>query len=188
MFALSRATSGFTNNKSIEAYLEEAGVNSQEQINGIIRNPVHYLKVLYNNFKINGTYYLYSCIGEYMGWLTIMSPIQYVYLYIAVLFAAIFVENNSEVLNKKEKIWTFMLALLMDLLIVTGLYIEWSKVNDLIVLGVQGRYFLPVTILMLLCLCQKENYIKIKNPNIVMLVCSSLVNLLFIKQIILFFI
>ena len=81
-----------------------------------------------------------------------------------------------------------MLALLMDLLIVTGLYIEWSKVNDLIVLGVQGRYFLPVTILMLLCLCQKENYIKIKNPNIVMLVCSSLVNLLFIKQIILFFI
>lgn len=188
MFALSRATSGFTNNKSIEAYLEEAGVNSQEQINGIIRNPVNYLKVLYNNFKINGTYYLYSCIGEYMGWLTIMSPIQYVYLYIAVLFAAIFVENNSEVLNKKEKIWTFMLALLMDLLIVTGLYIEWSKVNDLIVLGVQGRYFLPVTILMLLCLCQKENYIKIKNPNIVMLVCSSLVNLLFIKQIILFFI
>lgn len=187
-FTLNRLTSGYPSHASEERYLEEAGVNSSEQIKGIVTNPVQYLKVLCNNFKVNVEFYLYSFIGQYMGWLSILFPVPYIYLYIALLFVAIFVENNNQVLDRKEKIWGLLLALIMYLLVVTGLYIEWSAVGGEVVAGVQGRYFLPITILTLLCICKKNNYIKIKNPNVVIPLCSFLINGLFIRQIIMFFI
>lgn len=185
---LNRLTSGYPMNLSAQKQLEETGVNASEQIQGIIANPLQFLKNLYNNFKVNGEYYVYGSIGQSMGWMSIGFPVWYIYLYIALLFVAIFVENNNEVLTKGEKIWTVFLALTMFFATITGFYIEYSAVGANVVEGVQGRYFLPIYILILLAICKKNNYIKIKNPNIVIPLCSLLVNLLFIKQIILFFI
>ena len=187
-FILNRLTVGYPTNLSAEKYLNETGVNQSEQIHGIITNPIEFLKMLYNNFKVNGEYYLYSWIGQYMGWLSITFPLPYIYLYIALLFVAIFVEKNVEVLTKWEKLWGIFLAFLMCLLVVTGMYIEYSAVGANTTAGVQGRYFLPIIILALLCICKKDNYIKIKNPNVVIPLCSLLINSLFIKQVILFFI
>ena len=80
------------------------------------------------------------------------------------------------------------LALGMDILVVTGLYLEWTGVGKMSVAGVQGRYFLPTTILLLLSMCKKENYVKIKCPNVVVPAVSLCVNMMFISKVILFLI
>ena len=188
-FISNRISSRYSNTIAIENYLKENGVNNSEQIKGIINNPVHFIKVLFwNNLNVNGEYYLYGCIGQHMGWLTILFPTIYIFLYILLLFAAVFVENNEEVLNLPEKIWMTSLGIIMALLVVTGLYIEHSRVGSDIVAGVQGRYFLPIIVLPLLCICKKNNFIKIKQPNILIPLWAFVINLLFIGKIITFFI
>ena len=187
MLILNMCTRGYTN-ETANAYLEKAGVNSSEQLKGIISNPLHYLKVLWNDFKVNGEFYTFSFIGQYMGWLSITVPVSYLIFYIILLFASIFVENNKQVLDWKERIWMVVLALGMAVLIITGLYLEWTGVGSMTVAGVQGRYFLPIIILILLSICQKENYVKMKYPNIVIPAASLAINVLFISKVILFFI
>lgn len=187
MLVLNICTRRYTN-ESAEKYLESAGVNSSEQLSGIISNPLNYLKVLDNDFKVNGEFYTFNFIGQYMGWLSITVPVGYIILYIIILLASIFIENNKQVLDWKEKTWMVVLALGMDILVVTGLYLEWTGVGKMSVAGVQGRYFLPTTILLLLSICKKENYVKIKCPNVVVPAVSLCVNMMFISKVILFFI
>lgn len=175
-------------NESANTYLEDTGVNSSEQIKGIITKPINYLKMLGNDFKVNGQFYLFNFIGQQMGWLSITVPVIYLIYYIILLLASIFVENNEEVLDVKERVWMLLLAILMYVLIITGLYIEWTAVGSMTAAGIQGRYFLPVVIIALLCMCMKNNYIKLKNVNVLVPLFSLIINLLFIKQIILFFI
>lgn len=184
---LSKLNSGYEN-ESAKYYLEKTGVNSSEQISGIINSPIGYLKMLWNNFEVNGDSYVFGVIGEYMGWLTITAPVNYVILYIILLFASIFVEKNEVALDLFEKIWFAILSLGMAVLVVTGLYIEWTQVGADVVAGVQGRYFLPIAILFLLALSKKDNYVRIKNPNIMIPLSALFINILFIRHVILFFI
>lgn len=186
-FILSRLNSGYTNGTA-QKYLEQTGVNSGEQLKGILTNPFHFVKVLVNNLFVNGEYYLTSAIGNHMGWLSITVPRIFVILYIALLITSAFAEENKEVFRKLEKLWIVFLAIIMCILIVLGLYLEWTKVGVYQVAGVQGRYFLPIGILFLLALCTKHNHIKVKNTNVIMPLCALLINLLFIGRVILFFI
>ena len=55
------------------------------------------------------------------------------------------------------------------MLIIYGLYLNWTAVGKDVAVGVQGRYMIPIFILPLLTLCGKERFIKINNP---MLICS----------------
>ena len=185
---LSILTRGYTN-VSAKEYLETAGVNSSEQINGIISNPFNYIKVMINDLFVNGKFYLFSMIGSYMGWLSIEASGVFVISYIALLIASIFIEHNEVSLKIGERIWMLFLAILMVLLVITGLYIEWTGVGASTVAGVQGRYFLPILILALLAFCPKGNYIKTKKiQNIIIPLLSACINSLFIINIISFFI
>ena len=183
----SKINSQYTN-QYYQSFLEENGVNSKEQKYAIITNPIKYLGTLYNNFIVNSDYYLFSSIGDYMGWLSIKAPAYYSICYIILLILSAFAENNKEVLKIDEKIGIISLTIIMYVLVITGLYLEWTKVGANVVAGVQGRYFLPIAILPLLALCKKNNYIKIKNINIIIPLCAFLINILFIKNMILFFI
>lgn len=149
--------SAFTN------YFESNNVNSSEQIKSIISNPKGYLNTLIYTFKNMGETYIYQMVGIALGWLCIYPNRIWITIYIFVMIAACFIENNKVAFNWKQKIWGFLISIVIILLIVTGMYITWSGVGNTIIDGVQGRYFIPVAFIVLLCLCKKENYIKIKN-------------------------
>ena len=71
--------------------------------------------------------------------------------------------SNKFEFNFKQKAWGFLISGGIVLLIMTGMYITWTGVGSDVIQGVQGRYFIPILFLALLCLCKKDNYIKIKN-------------------------
>ena len=144
--------------------------------------------VMLNNLRCNGEFYLYNAIGQSMGWLSISVPTIYITLYILLLMASIFIEDNKVVFDIKEKIWILILTIIMYLLVTTGLYLQWTGVGSNVVAGVQGRYFLPFMILALMTLCRKNDFIKLKNKNIIIPLMALLINGLFILKIIKFFI
>ena len=51
-------------------------------------------------------------------------------------------------------------------------------------LGVQGRYFIPCVILLLLCLSAKTKYIEVRNIDLKLLITVFILNIVTIIQVI----
>ncbi len=174
-------------NETATDYLTTNNVNSDEQIKYLLENPLRVIKVLYENNLANGQTYLYQMVGDNFGWLSISVPSVNVLFMIIIIVVAIFIEKNEVSLNKLEKAWTLLLAFGMYALVNMGLYLEWTGVGQAIVAGVQGRYFIPIAILPLLCCCMKNNYVKLKYGNILIFAGALVVNIFDIIEIAKFF-
>ncbi len=169
-------------------YFAEQNINTTEQIKYIISNPIELLKTLKTTFTQKGNEYLYMAIGSNLGWLCIVVPNIIITIYLIFMIMSCFVEKNTVSFSSKQKIFVSLISISVILLIVLGLYLTWTTVGANIVEGVQGRYFIPVLFLILLCLCKKDNYIKIKNVQYKLPIVFSILNLLTIHTIYQFFI
>ena len=166
-------------------YNETYNINLKEQVMNIIKNPMIFVTVLNNTFK--GGFYVESIVGSLMGWLNIEIPRLVTIGFIVLLSLSPFLEENKVTLNIKQKIWNIIIFLGTYILIILAAYVSWTTVNLDKVMGVQGRYFLPIIILPLLCLCDKDRYIKFKNIKYVLpTICVGL-NIIAIVDIAKFF-
>ena len=116
-------------------------------------------------YRFSTDYYL-TMIG---GWNT--QPIITIILSI-ILFITIFGKNKDEMfeedeieLEKKDKILISIVVSISLLLIFIGLYIPWTRACFTYVEGVQGRYFLPILLLIILVFERNKFYYDIKNRN-----------------------
>lgn len=158
-------------------YFITNNVNSGEQIKHIINNPMEYIKTLGNTFRTTSTTYVNQMIGGVLGWLCIYVPKAVIGIYLLVILASCYIEENKYEFNIKQKMWGILISAGIVVLIMTGMYISWTGVGSDTIQGVQGRYFIPILFLALLCLCKKDNYIKIKNIQYKLLVLVSILNL-----------
>ncbi len=180
-------TTSFETAPAVKTYMEQENVNSTEQIKFILTNPIMYIKAMIKTVFTYGQYYIDTFIGSQLGWLNIGVNRTIINAFLIILLFSPFVEENDKELNKKQKIWICLLAIATIILIITGLYITWSPVGGEVAVGVQGRYFIPIVILFLLCLCMKENYIKIEHVNRWTAVLIIILNLLVLITILKFF-
>lgn len=128
---------------------------AKEQLMYVIGNPVMFSKILINTFSELSFYYLNSFIGS-LGWLDTNFPINFIVLYFFVLIiVAVFDTNQKINFNYKYKLYWAMIGVICIVLIETSLYIIWTSIPEIggigyhIVSGVQGRYFIPIAILLL---------------------------------------
>lgn len=182
-------TMSFTaSNETAAEYVKDTGVNSIEQIQEIIKNPGLYIGMIFNTLGTYGQYYIDTLIGSQLGWLNIYVNKLIIDTFLVLVIIMPFMEKHEIVLDKKQKIWTILIAIATILLVITALYITWSEVGGDITVGVQGRYFIPVAILLLLCLCMKNNYIKVKNANVKVTIFIIILTIYTITDIYKFFI
>lgn len=174
--------------KDEREYLTIMNVNGGEQIKWILKNPIAYIKVLIYTVLSQGDIYLEQLIGSPLGWLNIPIEGVIIKMFIVMLFVAPFLEKTNYTIELKEKIVYLILFIMMAILAITGLYIGWTTVGGNTVLGFQGRYLIPIAILVLLCLCIKDKYIEFKYTNIVCVLLASILNLGVIVQVMRFFI
>lgn len=158
-------------------YFITNNVNAGEQLKNIMNNPFEYVKIIGNTLRTTSTTYINQMIGGVLGWLCIYVPKAVIGIYLLVILASCYIEENKYELNIKQKIWGILISVGIVLLIMTGMYISWTGVGSDIIQGVQGRYFIPILFLALLCLCKKDNYIKIKNIQYKLPIILCLLNL-----------
>lgn len=173
--------------KGNEAYLIENNVNAIEQIKNILKYPLHGVKVVLLTIFEQGESYLYMLMGTNLGWLEINVPLITAIGFMILIILSIFFEKNENELNWKQKLWTVLMFLFSVVLILMALYVSWTGVGEDQVQGIQGRYFIPIMLLPLLCFSKKDNYVKIKNVNLIMMILLSLLDLYTISKIVLFF-
>ena len=91
-----------------------------------------------------------------MGWVEIEVPgiliIGYVILMILVVIQS---EKRMHLWKKWESIWLVCLVGMIFLIVCAGLMLDYTPSISSTILGIQGRYFLPICIPLLLC-CQNS--------------------------------
>ncbi len=158
-------------------YFVARNINASEQIKDILFHPLGFLYTLLHTLKVFGESFIYQATGESLGWLTISIPKIYITAYLFLMVDACFMEKNKVSLNRKQKLLGIFIVIAVSILIITGIYITWNGVGSGLAEGVQGRYFIPILLLALLCLCQKDNYIKINKVEYKLIILLCLLNL-----------
>ena len=147
-------------------YIIEANVKPMEQIKYILQNPFGYIKVLLNTLKLYGGGYLLGFVGSELGIANIEIPQICSIGLLFAIFILPFFERNEKSFDKAQKWIINGIAVILILLVVTGLYLTFSPVQYEIVAGVQGRYFIPIFILILLTMVNSNKNIEVKNLEI----------------------
>lgn len=173
--------------KAMEEYNIAVNIDSSKQIGEIIKNPVKVLITLIRDWARNGGMYITDAIGKRLGWLDIEIPLIYILGYGALLIFSIFIEKNDKMIKLSCKIWIQAICIGIVLLIQLALYISSTPVGAEFVGGVQGRYFIPILIIQLLCFTKKENYIKVKYDTIIPIIIAACINILTICNIYMIF-
>ena len=168
-------------------YVKERNINSTEQIKNIIFNPIGYLGTLKNTINQMGATYLFDMVGASLGWQNIAVPQLMIIMYLILILMAGWLENHKVTFSNRQKIFAILISLSVIILVFTGLYIGWTEVGAKIIVGVQGRYFIPIAILLTLTMCFKNNYVEIKNIKTICFILIALINFSAISSIIQFF-
>lgn len=171
---------------SVKIFNETNNVNLKEQLINIIKDPIIFVEVIKNS--ILNSLYLDTMIGSSMGWLNINTSKIVINIFIMLLAISPFLDKNEKELKTKEKIWSLLVFAGVYILIILAAYLSWTTVGIDTVMGVQGRYFLPICALPLLCVCNKEKYLKFKNINIILPIICVILNFITIIDIIKFYV
>lgn len=139
--------------------LANSNTASKDQLRYILMNPFEYCAILTRTFCEKGAQYIYQlCTGDELmchAKTTVYPVISYIIS--IVLFMSLFTnedDRNLEV-NTLRKIWVYLIVFGTCILIATAIYIQWTslpgigKVGEEVIKGIQGRYFIPIALLLI---------------------------------------
>ncbi|MCM2535976.1 DUF2142 domain-containing protein [Neobacillus pocheonensis] len=156
-------------NMSIPDVRIHPGVSPKDQVKFVLTQPFHYLKVLVDSFLSLGESKFLGMLGLLGTFYHYEAPniVIYTFLFLMLLFGLM--NDETDLLVKWRRIdkpimLSIMLAVLV--LIYTALYVGYTPVAYSIVLGVQGRYFLPIAVFLFLSITNKQFINKSREINL----------------------
>lgn len=172
----------------VREYIIQTNVDSGKQIAYIIGHPLDFIEVIFKTIGVRGFGYIFEFLGISLGILNIDNSYVVLFIYLVMLISSPFFEKNKMNFNKYEKMWVLFITAAIYFLVLLGLYMGWTSVGKEIIDGVQGRYFIPIFILPLLCLVKIDKYIDFKYRNIVFIGGICLVNIYTLYKILVYFV
>ena len=160
--------------------------SNESKLIHILKNPIYMLPIYINNFLVNGNSYIITFLGGYLGALNIYITPIYTLIYVVILSLSIFMDQEKYEADKKMKIINTIIFILTFHIVLAGLYLNWGVITDIVIQGVQGRYFIPIVILVLLLATRKRNW-TLKNVEFPILVILLINNILIIRDVITYF-
>lgn len=114
--------------------------------------------------------YLTGVIGGQLGWLqaNTTAPFFVVIPFIIILIGA-FQSNNQEhavELSSMHRFWFFLLAMIGWLGVMMSMYLGWTFTSEDLIQGVQGRYLLPLIVLIGLSFRTKVVKVFVSSINV----------------------
>ncbi len=135
------------------------------QINFIFGHLFYYLTILFKTVVNYGIYYLIMFVGDF-GVSNVFAPFILVVIYFLMLIFVALVDKNEFKISLKQKLICLMIFIVTATTIFTFEYLTWNPVGYNNILGVQGRYFIPIAPLLLLVFYNKRETILIFNKEL----------------------
>lgn len=158
------ASLGIENTKFADKF-EFVGEN-KSHLAQIISNPLQYIYVIYNTILTSTTFYLYSFLGGFPGSLEFQITSYISSIYLAILIIVALSEKSNNLISKKDKYLFGTIIFIVINAIFFAFYDALTQLNGLNIGGIQGRYYIPVVILLLLMLMKNKSY-DLKNKNLI---------------------
>ena len=140
---------GFAWTKLISSNLNPSGylpwqISPAKQLAFVLLNPFAFIKTIIATTNQSFDFFLRSFVGDF-GWLTTVLPEFVYFIFAVVLCLALFRDTRDRfVLTKSQKYIFLVVFLLYFMAVMISMYLFWTPVGKDVVLGVQGRYFIPV--------------------------------------------
>ncbi len=150
--------------------------NSDLQLKYILCNPLKYLYIIINTIIENSKNYLYMFYGSSLGTYKVNLSSIYIDCIFVVNIILILFDTENDKIDKSIKYGSLFIFMMVFGLMATSLYLDWTPYMSNLIEGIQGRYFLPVSILVPMIF--STNWFNLKNKKY--LNCTSLILLMII--------
>lgn len=130
-------------------------------IGQLLSNPKRCLNIIYSTILTNISYYIHTMVGGYLGWLVIPIPWFVTLILLTTLFISIMkTEDDNINISTKSRCLLGSVCIISICFVMAGLLFSWTPASYTVIQGVQGRYFIPILLLMLLAV--RGNWMTIK--------------------------
>lgn len=133
------------------------GVNEKEQVKYVLTNPIQYCKTFCKTIFVNFDFYIDGIVGQMLESYDVNLAKGYTFVSLVLIAGLCVTENSIYKLNIKQKIIILITFLAIIALIFTALYVQWTPLYNPIIEGIQGRYFIPILMLLLILVCDLFN-------------------------------
>lgn len=130
-----------------------------------LNHPVQVVAMFYRTIERQSSRFLNEMIASPLGWLEMHLPgILIIGFVIILLISVLRCEKDRKdiVLSISFRVYTIIGILLVVIGVMAALFFSWTTVGNGEIEGIQGRYFLPILPLVLLCM-QNETIVLKKN-------------------------
>lgn len=138
----------------------------------VIGHPLETIEVFANTIMRDGSYYVETMIGQHLGWLDIEIGSVIVLGFILLLMISIVQKEGEPYIKVKDKYLMIGIVSVVFILILFSLLMAETYIGSETVLGVQGRYFLPM--LPLVILSFQNRIIILKKDITAFIVCGGM--------------
>lgn len=147
-------------------------VSDGEQLLFVLRHPETFFGVVGNSVIVEGAFYAHGLVGI-LGWLNApLSPGVTAFLLIG-LTVLVYLTCLVGQLSWRVVAWSGATAMAGFLAIIFALYIDFTPVAYPIVLGVQGRYFLPLLPVAVLAAAPQR---RLERPRVVFVFAAATIS------------
>lgn len=148
------------------SYLYEVrdGVDSGMQVLHVLQHPINYLNVIYNTILEKHEIIFWEFFGDGLGALNIHVD-RWIYYFFAALLLILAVAKTDDIeIRIKDKIIMFIVTVGAVLLIFTSEYVQWTAVANEVIEGIQGRYFIPVALI--ICIMLENKALRLNKKDL----------------------
>jgi len=155
------------------------GVSAHEQTKFIFTHPLKYMYALFNTYidpvgPSYGDAVLHSFNGT-LGWLDTNIPQWTILLHFTVVLAALVYQfGRGVIISAKQKIFIIGVSVATSIAMITALYVGYTKVGASIIQGLQGRYFIPLSILWVPLFTGRKKILNVTEQSFGALASSAL--------------
>lgn len=151
----------------------DESTNTFTNITYILNNPLNFIYILINDMSLKSGLYLMQSIGSRLLWHEISTPVIYLLLYIITITFSVM--NDSYKIKNSTKLNFIATFLLSTVVIELAMYILWTTIGASDVDGIQGRYYIPINILLLLIFIPKKRLVNVSEEKSQLFMSFSLV-------------
>jgi uncharacterized membrane protein len=126
-----------------------ANIQPKTQVLFVLTHPIAYVVVLWNTFLTNNADGVIQGYLGILGWLDTMLPLWVMLLEAGLIIFLLLAVRSRHAITKRGKIMTFLLLGLLMGLAASALYAFYTSVKYITVIGLQGRYFIPIVVLLI---------------------------------------
>lgn len=144
--------------------------DSTYQILEAIKNPIQYIEMVLHTVNSNADKYVISAFGGELGWGELININAFMPYIIACMYLIVsFIDETVKDRFKNYQVFIIVLVAIAIIgLVFTSLYVQWTAVGSTSILGVQGRYFIPIMPLIAIIIGTCSKIVsKYKEENIV---------------------